>query len=204
MKKAEEIYTKYLAPLSGASGCCDANEYRAILEHLTERAPCRLLVFGCGNDSAAWLAANEGGQTLFLEDSLKWAREVEAAQPDADIVVISVTARPERWRFNLNDLRQGGGETELALDLPDRVRETAWDFVIVDGPMGEIYGGAGRQSSLFEASRLAAPNSIVCVHDADRPLEGLFCQELFDSDWNFRCVGRLRIYQTTCENVHTT
>ena len=80
------------------------------------------------------------------------------------------------------------------MPLPERVRQESWDLIFVDGPVSELFGGRGRQSSLVAASQLAGPETAVCVHDTDRPLERLFCRELFDHSRSFRQVERMRIY----------
>lgn len=49
-----------------------AKEYEYIADIVCSRNGCNLLVFGVGRDSALWLIANQGGKTVFLEDSDKW------------------------------------------------------------------------------------------------------------------------------------
>ena len=189
-----ELIHNYFEPLDGKQGSCTLNEYVAIVATLYQRVPCNLLVFGAGQDSVGWNSLNEGGKTIFIEDQDKWIQHVESLCGSGKVIKVNYPSSSVRWRFNLIDVKEGNVSSDLTLDLPPWLRSTPWDCIIVDGPMGEIYGGPGRQCSLIEASRLASKNCVLCVHDANRNLERLFCRQLFDCDRLFFDVERLRIY----------
>ena len=48
-----------------------AEQLKAIVITVKEKVPCKLLIFGLGNDSIFWLKLNRGGVTIFLEGGLE-------------------------------------------------------------------------------------------------------------------------------------
>ena len=47
-------------------------QYVHLAAAIYARAPCRLLVFGCGLDSPLWHELNRDGKTVFIEDDPHW------------------------------------------------------------------------------------------------------------------------------------
>ena len=143
-------------------------EYKLVHDAVLARAPCAMLVFGVGRDSRLWLATNQGGRCVFLEDVPEWADRARRSVPG--IVVHDVDyglARRFMWpvlRHLERSLFLGG--------LPTEVRETAWDVILVDGPRGTRWYRSGRMKSVYTASVLGARSGAdVFVHDCHRRVE---------------------------------
>jgi hypothetical protein len=155
---------------------------------------CRMLVFGMGYDSAFWHRINNRGRTVFLEDLEPWYDRICSMHPELEAHLISYPCKITQWQ---ELLEQPDG---LAMELPETVRGTSWDVILVDGPQGHKYSDEvpGRMSSIFEASRLVKKNAYVFVHDAERIVEKIYSQHFLGKD-NFheKVRGRamLRIYR---------
>lgn len=164
-------------------------EARLVATAIAQFSPCRLLVFGAGNDSSMWQQLNEGGTTVFLEHNPEWIDRIRTVDASLDIRAVEYTTRITRWREHLD---QPGS---LAMHLPQDIRETHWDVVLVDAPNGFVLADEhprfgpihGRMQSIFAAKELVASGGFIFVHDAQREVEdascGKFladsCQELF-------------------------
>jgi glucuronoxylan 4-O-methyltransferase len=167
------------------------SELQVIAREVLRRAPCRMLVFGAGNDSVFWAALNVGGETVILEDTAEWVRRVAAIAPTLTLRSVSYTSRRAEWR------RMLGTYADRAMALPGDVRARAWDVILVDGPRGSDDQSPGRMQSITAASALIAEGGSVLVHDCNRPVERAYCDyylggaELVFRSW------RLRHYQLT-------
>jgi glucuronoxylan 4-O-methyltransferase len=80
--------------MSGRSGQMSRAEYTVITDELIKRGPCKLLVFGCGNDSPVWHSLNRGGITVFIENDESWANTTSAKCQDCAIAVVSYVLDP--------------------------------------------------------------------------------------------------------------
>ncbi|CAD6254290.1 unnamed protein product [Miscanthus lutarioriparius] len=79
-------------------------EARAAARVLARRAPCGLLVFGLGPDSALWAALNHGGRTLFLEADADRIASARAAHPAGiDLQAHPVAFQQEATMTTLSD-----------------------------------------------------------------------------------------------------
>jgi glucuronoxylan 4-O-methyltransferase len=156
------------ALIAANPGQATFDEYKLVRDVVLERAPCAMLVFGVGRDSALWLDANVGGRCVFLEDVGEWADRARGAVPG--IVVHDVHYGLAR-RFMWPLLRRF--ERSLLMDgLPADVRETAWDVILVDAPRGTRWYRPGRMKSVYTASVLGARSGAdVFVHDCHRRVE---------------------------------
>jgi uncharacterized protein (TIGR01627 family) len=131
------------------------------------------LVFGCGNDSNYWRYSNQHGFTCFLEHHKKWAK--------GDHVYVVEYRTKARDYIKLLERFGNGDEACLVMNLPDIVRKTKWDCIFVDSPEGDL-GSAkapGRMQSIYEASRLAGPDTHLFLHDTDRKVEKLYGDVFF-------------------------
>ncbi|MFA5958051.1 hypothetical protein [Hyphomicrobium sp.] len=140
-------------------------EIRVILDAIRSKPNCRLLVFGCGNDSPLWEKANSGGITVFLEDDPQWAEKARGVLTSAEVHDVHYGTRQEKWRSLLKHPRK------LKMKLPRSVRQRRWDVIFVDGPAGYRGDLPGRMKSIYHASRLAACGAKVFVHDCERAAE---------------------------------
>jgi len=146
----------------------EAKESRPIVEAIRARPGCRLLVFGCGNDSTFWEAVNADGETAFIEDDPKWAEATAPRLERSTIHVVEYGTRLEQWRGLLDTPRA------LKLDLPLGLTMLKWDVIIVDGPAGYQPFSPGRMKSIYTASQLVAQGGAVFVHDCEREAEAAF------------------------------
>jgi glucuronoxylan 4-O-methyltransferase len=168
-----------------------AAELRVIARVLKRRVPCRLLVFGCGNDAAFWLRVNARGRTEFIEDDAAWAQECMRRNPGMVVHLVSYDSQRSQWRALLH-----GPAEDLAMTLPESIAATRWDAILVDAPAGWSDATPGRMKSIFTACRLAAAGADVFVHDCDREVERAFCDRFFTPRQRVTEVGRLRHYRT--------
>lgn len=144
---------------------------------------CRLLVFGVGRDSPMWRDLNPNGTTLFLEHDRRWLHEVRSRHPDLDVLPVTYTTNIEEWRELLDR------PARLQLDLPDRVRGTRWDVLIVDGPPGmsaAMQDGMaepihGRMQSIAAARDLVTDGGVVFVDDTNREVESKYAYKFLGS-----------------------
>ena len=160
-------------------------EYSAIAEELQARGPCSLLVFGLGKDTPLWSDLNQNGKTAFLEGDARWIAKMRTAA--IDVHWVEYTTRLEQ----AEELKKREG---IPMLLPSQVRQRVWDVILVDAPPGEAPGRPGRFQSIYEASRLAAPDACVFVHDIDRPVEKWFSNRFLGKP--LEVVHRLGVFGT--------
>jgi glycosyltransferase involved in cell wall biosynthesis len=92
-----------------------AHELRSVIEAVSSRPGCALLVFGTGHDSVLWERVNGGGTTAFVEADPVWADRARARLHVATVHRVDFTTRVEQWSELLDR------PDSLALDLPDEV-----------------------------------------------------------------------------------
>ncbi|MDF1576259.1 MAG: hypothetical protein P1P86_13810 [Bacteroidales bacterium] len=140
--------------------------------------PCRMLVFGLGNDSPFWCEINKHGRTVFLEDFKPWFQNITGRYPEIEAYAVSYPCNITQWKELLDQAHR------LTIDLPDTVAGSSWDVILVDGPRGHKYSEEipGRMSSIYMASRLAGKSSYVFVHDAQRTVEKVYAQRYLGQD----------------------
>jgi glycosyltransferase involved in cell wall biosynthesis len=145
------------------------DELLPIVRAILAVSGCRLLVFGCGNDSPLREKINQGGTTAFLEDEPEWVSAARSRLTSSIVEQVQYRTRVADWRAQLD-----AGDA-LLLDLPDSIMRRRWDVILVDGPAGNEDHLPGRAQSIVTARRLVAPSGKIFVHDCDRPLERAFC-----------------------------
>lgn len=146
---------------------------RIIAGVIAERSfSARLLVHGCGYDSAFWQALNARGRTLFVEHDAQWAMSVASQLPQAEIA-------------DYGDLRTTVASTEGSVDIEflDGVARPAWvdepwDVILVDGPKGFQPDHPGRALPIFWAASVRQQPADIFVDDYHRPLERLYVDTL--------------------------
>ena len=143
----------------------------------------RFLVFGVGNDSKMWSSGpNTHGSTMFVENNENWTNKVLEAQPSLDIRFVD-------YKCNMAEAftKYFGDEAKLTEDIPDYLKDTKWDVILVDGPMG--FGGSdnpGRMKSIYWASKMVVPNGHVFVHDIERHIEHEFSRRYLEKDLGWK------------------
>jgi hypothetical protein len=167
---AEPAPTQAIEDLVARNPCqMSVEEYCVVWDEIARKRPCRLLVFGCGNDSGLWLRANHGGHTTFIEHNREWAEKTAknlAALPlecDFAIKVVNYWTMLHQWRWLL------GHHRYLLLAI-----ENHWDIVLVDGPPGIGWRAQGRMRSIYTASRVASSCATIMVHDMEREVEQVY------------------------------
>ena len=141
-------------------------------------SPCNFLVFGLGEDSPLWQKINKNGRTVFLEDDTDWIRQFD----DQELEIYSV-----EYNTKAKDHEQIGFDADkLKMNLPETIRETEWDFILVDGPLGHNpprpYKGPGRMQSIFTAYELLKEGGICIVDDAARHIESTYSCHYFGKE----------------------
>lgn len=168
-------------------GLMSENQYLHVGQLLDRMKPCNFLIFGLGEDSFLWNNINSGGKCVFLEDDLEWIEKFKSSILDI---------RPVAYNTHVSDFESLiNNEERLRLDLPDDVKRTAWDLILVDAPLGHgpinpslgrgsgrPFKGPGRMSSIYEASRLISRNGVVVIDDLGRLAESIYAINYFGNE----------------------
>lgn len=151
-------------------GQMTAEEYRYIGSFLGNK---NFLVFGTGHDTPLWRYANRTGKTLFLENNSKWINP-----EDKDVIKVTYTTK-RAWHKKLLEEYHNGIFDNLKMNLLNEVKETKWDCIFVDAPVGTTDKKPGRMQSIFTASILANKDTDVFIHDCDRIVEDIYSKAMF-------------------------
>jgi Polysaccharide biosynthesis len=135
---------------------------------IKRKAPCRLLIFGLGNDGLFWHKLNRGGVTVFLEDNLDWYNKITSRSYYLNAFLVNYHTKRGDWRVLLDS------PALLEMTLPERVENEAWDIILVDAPQGTSDQTPGRMKSIYLASRLVKNLGDVFVHDCHREEEVVY------------------------------
>lgn len=157
-------------------------QVHAIISGIAMAGPgCKLLVFGCGNDSDLWFHANAGGKTVFLENNAGWLEQTKAKFPHLDIRLIDYGKRTGAESLPID-------EKKLAsFDLPEVLREETWDvIIIIDLPMG--YSRKARSLPIYWTSLVARPSTQVFVDNYERDLEREYADHFLNASRTWRAV----------------
>lgn len=164
-------------------------ELRVIVRRLTERGPCRFLVFGLGRDSSFWERLNRGGKTLFIEDNRAWLERITADFPRLEAYLVEYGTRLTEWQELLDHPER------LAITFPPAVENAPWDVILVDAPNGWPDSSPGRMKSISAAARLIGPAGDIFVHDCNRAVERIYCDAFLQAGNLVTEVGQLRHYR---------
>ncbi|MFP6856426.1 MAG: hypothetical protein VCA73_04080 [Roseibacillus sp.] len=177
------------ASVGGQPNSCTHEEYYAFARRIREIAPCRLLVFGVGRDSNCWLAVNNGGTTLFLENNPEWIERIGTEIGGKQIRSLSYQQLYEEW-----EAAECSPEAVPLPQLENAPFDRSWDCIFVDAPWGPTFG---RHQSTHAATRAVTPGGLIALHDCEREREQVVCRVLLEAR-GFELVEeteRLRIYR---------
>ena len=139
------------------------SEYTRIANILERLQPCNFLSFSTGKDVPLWTSINKG-TNVFLEHDERWVEKTRELCPDARVHKITYTTVIKR----ANEYYADPSLLKI-MDLPEYIRETAWDVIFIDGPTGFNEYCPGRFQSIWESSKLGAKH--VFIHDINRMVE---------------------------------
>ncbi len=172
-----------------------AEQLKAIVITVKEKVPCKLLIFGLGNDSIFWLKLNRGGVTIFLEDNNDWFQRVTSRSEDLKAFLVNYNTQRTDWKMLLES------PSLLDMTLPSDVAKEEWDVILVDGPEGWGDQTSGRMKSIYLSSRLVRNSGAIFVHDCDREVEDIYCNRFLKHENLEREIrgpfGLLRHYHIT-------
>lgn len=136
-----------------------------------EKAFCKLLIFGLGNDSMFWLKLNGGGVTVFLEDNIDWLQKITKKSKDLIVFPVNYNTKITDWKMLLES------PSLLDMTLPENVEKEEWDIIFVDAPGGWNDQTSGRMKSIYLSSRLVKNSCDIFVHDCNREVEDIYCNK---------------------------
>lgn len=167
-------------------------QLKVICATIKRKTPCRLLVFGLGNDSSFWVRLNRNGITVFLEDNKEWFDKITGNLKNIKAFLVSYNTQRKDWMTMIEN------KSLLEMTLPDDVEKEAWDIILVDAPAGWNDENPGRMKSIFLSSRLIRNSGDIFVHDCDREVEDIYCDKFLQKE-NLKLeikapIGLLRHY----------
>tara|TARA_R110001583_G_scaffold90811_1_gene232801 strand:+ start:107 stop:1780 length:1674 start_codon:yes stop_codon:yes gene_type:complete len=153
------------------NGMC-FDQYKAIYKCIKSKNKPNVLIFGVGGDSNLWHETNKEGLVVFLEDNEKWLNQVKSTSPYLQIFKVDYGIHKGRDADSLLNKFKTGNKDILSLDLPDIVRSTKWDIILVDAPAGWGDSHSCRMKSIYEAYNLPKNKNVdIFVHDSERDIE---------------------------------
>jgi len=161
-------------------------ELKLITRVLRCKPGCKFLVFGLGNDSHFWNRFNQEGTTVFLEDDKGWFSKVMKKHPNLTAFLVNYGSQLSQAEALLNS------PAVFDLGLPAEVKNTSWDVILVDAPLGEGPSAPGRMKSIAAASRLVRNSGDVFVHDCDRIVERNYTDKFLGQKNLVAEIGKLR------------
>jgi uncharacterized protein (TIGR01627 family) len=172
-----------------------AEQLKYISMIVKRKAPCKLLIFGLGNDSVFWFKLNRGGITIFLENNEKWLQRITKRSKGIAAFLVDYNTQRADWEMLLKS------PSLLDMTLPNEVREKDWDVIIVDAPAGYNDQTPGRMKSIYMSSSLAKNSGDIFVHDCNRVVEDVYCSKYLKKE-NLKAeikapTGLLRYYHIT-------
>lgn len=140
-----------------------------------------LLVWGLGNDSSFW-SRTTIGKVIFLEDGTwetnlihgkRWFDVVTAQNPKLEAYAVDYTSTNMAATYNLlSGHPEKWSKLEIQTNFPKVVRETRWDVILVDAPLGFANAGPGRYQSLYMTKLLAKKSESMPRKDRESVAEG--------------------------------
>jgi glucuronoxylan 4-O-methyltransferase len=219
-RRARNVHIEKAREMLAALGKSNAQqakvEYAAVADAIVSassphNAP-KVLIFGAGRDSEAWLLLVRdglGGSVLFLEDLDRWIQSTRKSVDGVNVVKASYSTRMDEavaLAAFVEEHTDADGKFDDAVhrrlwpDVPSDVRSVRWDVVLVDGPRGYGAAAPGRSQSIYAARVLAneAPKghkTHVFVHDCNRLVENSFTRLLLgDAFVDTATMKRMRHY----------
>ncbi len=153
-----------------------SEQLKVISTTIKRKRPCKLLVFGLGNDSLFWSALNRGGVTIFLEDNEDWLETITKQSKGITAFLVHYNTQRKDWKMFLEH------PSLLDMALPDDVEEQEWDVIVIDAPNGCGDQKPGRMKSIFLSSRLINNQGDIFVHDCEREVENVYCNHFLNKE----------------------
>lgn len=130
---------------------------------------CNMLVFGLGKDSVIYDTVNKG-YTLFIETNQAWIDLNEKIKNK--ILYTFPTTVQDSLPINKDYLSK--------FDMPDFIKKTKWDIILIDAPPGDRLAAPGRALPIYWSSQIAKKYcTTVFIDDCCRDLEKEYCDEFF-------------------------
>jgi len=168
-------------------------QLKTIATTVQKKAPCKLLVFGLGNDSVFWSSINRNGTTVFIEDNPLWFRKITGRSKDLKVFVVDYKTQRKDWKILLES------PSMLHMTLSDEVETVRWDVILIDAPEGWNDESPGRMKSICLSSRLIGDSGDIFVHDCNRDVEDVYCNTFLKKENLVREIdapnGLLRHYK---------
>ncbi|KAK4789121.1 hypothetical protein SAY86_020440 [Trapa natans] len=211
----QDALLHYAAAVNSTSGGrFSASELAAVSAAIRRCRPgCNLLVFGLTHETLLYRALNSDGRTVFLDESEFLISRMEQQHHGIEAYDVQYTTKVDEMWDLLRLARESSdsdcrpvqnllfSECRLGLnDLPNHIYDIDWDLILIDGPAGYSPAAPGRMSAIFTAAVLARskkggaasnPKTHVFVHDFDREVEKVCCDEYLCPDNLVGTVGRL-------------
>jgi glucuronoxylan 4-O-methyltransferase len=149
---------------------------KVICKTIKRRVPCRLLVFGLGNDSLFWSNLNRGGVTIFIEDDKDWFQKITKKSKGIKAFLINYGTKRKDWKKFLEDT------SLLDTTLPNDIEKEKWDVILVDAPSGWNDQTPGRMKSIFLSSKLIKISGDIFVHDSEREIEDIYSNKFLGKE----------------------
>ncbi|CAA3012166.1 glucuronoxylan 4-O-methyltransferase 1 [Olea europaea subsp. europaea] len=194
---SSSICRNNISPSNADASVLTEKENRFLLDLVSRRIPCKILVFGLEPQYLSLASLNDGGLTVFIEDNPEKISTMKSLNKTRIYKVEYQTIAAEAFKL-LKHARENPdcapkfqlpklSRCKLALtNLPEEVHNTKWDVVLVDGPQGDTPDSPGRMAAIYTASILARKGNVtdILVHDVDRMIEKWF-------SWEFLCEENL-------------
>eukprot|EP00928_Gymnodinium_smaydae_P096663 TRINITY_DN8586_c0_g2_i1.p1 TRINITY_DN8586_c0_g2~~TRINITY_DN8586_c0_g2_i1.p1 ORF type:complete len:228 (-),score=37.55 TRINITY_DN8586_c0_g2_i1:37-720(-) len=132
------------------------------------------LVFGTGYDSPFWLDSNPHGATHFLEHHKEWIGFQPARVKDLTLPV-HYTSKFSEAKDHINDAKMLSEFYET--QVPEDLKRTHWDQILVDSPEGYGSSNPGRGQSIYAAKLMAQDSTVIFVDDCERSAEMLYIKK---------------------------
>jgi hypothetical protein len=182
-------------------GLMSESQYMNIGYLISALGPINLLVFGLGGDAYLWDKLNSQGKTYFLEDDIEWIEKFKESNLDIfDVKYDTFVGDHETINFDAE---------KLTMKLPEEVKNTKWDMIIVDaplghGPPGRPYKGPGRMQSIFTANQLLKDGGICIVDDVKRHVEQKYAFHYFGEENLLNIIeGKVAIFKKRSNDLKT-
>ncbi len=153
-----------------------AEQLKVISTTVKGKSPCKLLIFGLGNDSVFWSNLNRGGVTIFLEDNKDWFQKITNKSKGLTAFLVNYNTQRNDWKMLLES------PSFLDMTLPNNVEKEEWDVILIDAPESWNDQTPGRMKSIFLSSRLVKNPGDVFVHDCNREVEDIYCNNFLKKE----------------------
>jgi hypothetical protein len=176
------IYSKLVERWLRTAKQMTPEQYARIVATIDSRAPCGLLIFGCGSDSLLWHELNVGGTTLFVESDKAWSQRARTA--GLRVIDVQYESKLNEW---MDPVRLPSG-------IPGNLADAAWDLILVDAPLGIGADAPGREQSVYAASQWRRNASTqIFMHDYERTWDKACCDRYLGTPSD--TLGNLAIWQ---------